>query len=286
MKTRFHVACLLAVGAATSLAQGGLIDFEGFFPSGPSVSYVSDGVTVMFSDPSGVFHLATFGGSFPIDGVLFPGSYNLTVTFSSAVDNVTVGNLITGLYTSEVDVITGMAYDSSNNLLGTKSIADASVAAGVSRFVMISSDKAVNPTSVMGATKRLAELYVQWLHRQTLGGRTKMSMVRFGNVLGSRGSLVPILRRQIAHGGPVTVTHPEMTRYSMTIPEAAALIVQASAFGDEGQVFVLDMGEPVSILELARRDSDARIGAGKDIESQDYGAATGGEDARGALVFG
>lgn len=119
MKTRFHVACLLAVGAATSLAQGGLIDFEGFFPSGPSVSYVSDGVTVMFSDPAGVFHLATFGGSFPIDGVLFPGSYNLTVTFSSAVDNVTVGNLITGLYTSEVDVITGMAYDSSNNLLGT-----------------------------------------------------------------------------------------------------------------------------------------------------------------------
>lgn len=121
MRTRFQVACLLAVGSAASLAQAGLIDFEAPFASGSSVSFVSDGVTVTFSDPAGVFHVPTFGGSFPLDGVLFPGSYNLTVTFSSAVDNVTVGNLITGLYTAEVDVITGMAYDSSNNLLGVVS---------------------------------------------------------------------------------------------------------------------------------------------------------------------
>ncbi|MDX2016587.1 MAG: hypothetical protein SFY95_02970 [Planctomycetota bacterium] len=117
--TRAMIVCLAAAGLSTSAAQAGLIDFETPFASGPSVTFVSDGVSVTFSDPGSVFHVASFGSPFPDDGVLFPGSYNLTVTFSSAVDNVTVGNLVTGLYTSEVDVITGMAYDSSNNLLGT-----------------------------------------------------------------------------------------------------------------------------------------------------------------------
>lgn len=116
---RAFIACLAAAGSAVSSAQAGLIDFETPFPTALSVTWVTDGVAVTFSDPGGVYHVPAFSGPFPIDGVLFPGSYNLTVTFSSAVDNVTVGNLITGLYTYEVDVITGMAYDSSNNLLGT-----------------------------------------------------------------------------------------------------------------------------------------------------------------------
>jgi len=150
-----------------------------------------------------------------------------------------------------------------NNLFGTKAIADAAVAVGAERFVMISSDKAVNPTSVMGATKRLAEIYVAGLAR-SLGAagsgegpvRTRLSMVRFGNVLGSACSVVPIWQAQLAEGGPVTVTDPRMTRYFMTIPEAATLVVQAAAMTDDPRsapVFVLDMGEPVRILDLARR---------------------------------
>ena len=140
-----------------------------------------------------------------------------------------------------------------NNLFGTKSIADASLEAGASRFVMISTDKAVNPTSVMGATKRLAELYVRSLNGH---GASRFCLVRFGNVLGSACSVLPIWAGQIGEGGPVTVTHEAMTRYFMTIPEAAALVVQASALGaadERGGVFVLDMGEPVRIIELAER---------------------------------
>jgi FlaA1/EpsC-like NDP-sugar epimerase len=143
-----------------------------------------------------------------------------------------------------------------NNLFGTKSIADASVAAGVERFVMISSDKAVNPTSVMGATKRLAEMYVGALARQQRAGRSCLSIVRFGNVLGSACSVIPIWTDQIAAGGPITVTDPRMTRYFMTIPEAATLVVQAAAMTNTpgvAPVYVLDMGEPVHILELAVR---------------------------------
>ena len=146
-----------------------------------------------------------------------------------------------------------------NNLFGTRSIADASLACGVERFVMISSDKAVNPTSVMGATKRLAEMYVQALHRKTHAGGaagTVFSMVRFGNVLGSACSVLPIWATQMAEGGPITVTDPRMTRYFMTIHEAASLVIQAAAIDERSQaasVFVLDMGEPVKILELARR---------------------------------
>ena len=144
-----------------------------------------------------------------------------------------------------------------NNVFGTKSIADASVAIGVERFVLISSDKAVNPVNVMGATKRLAEMYVQSLSKMN-GIRTKLSMVRFGNVLGSACSVLPIWADQIAAGRPVTVTDERMTRYFMTIPEAATLVLQAGAMSGmdkqpSGEVFVLDMGEPINIFGLARR---------------------------------
>jgi UDP-N-acetylglucosamine 4,6-dehydratase len=138
-----------------------------------------------------------------------------------------------------------------NNIMGTLHAAQAAMAAGVSTFVLISTDKAVRPTNVMGATKRFAELILQGLAQQ--GKATRFCMVRFGNVLASSGSVVPVFRAQIRHGGPVTVTHPEVTRYFMTIPEAAQLVLQAGAMGQGGDVFVLDMGEPVRILELARK---------------------------------
>lgn len=138
-----------------------------------------------------------------------------------------------------------------NNVIGTMEAAQAAIASQVETFVLVSTDKAVRPTNVMGASKRLAELVCQALasHQDT----TRFCMVRFGNVLGSSGSVVPLFRRQIAAGGPVTVTHPEITRYFMTIPEAAQLVIQAGAMGKGGDVFVLDMGEPVKIAELARR---------------------------------
>ncbi len=135
-----------------------------------------------------------------------------------------------------------------NNVFGTKVVAELAARHGVNTFILVSSDKAVNPSSVMGATKRIAELIVQDL---ALKSKTKYVAVRFGNVLASRGSVVPIWRQQIANGGPVTVTHPEATRYFMLIPEAVQLILQAAALGAGGEVFVLDMGKPVKILDLA-----------------------------------
>jgi FlaA1/EpsC-like NDP-sugar epimerase len=138
-----------------------------------------------------------------------------------------------------------------NNVFGTLHMAQAAATSGTKRFVLISTDKAVRPTNVMGATKRLAELVLQALAGTNPG--TCFSMVRFGNVLGSSGSVVPLFRKQLAAGGPLTVTHEEVTRYFMTIPEAAQLVLQAGAMGQGGDVFVLDMGQPVKIMDLARR---------------------------------
>jgi FlaA1/EpsC-like NDP-sugar epimerase len=137
-----------------------------------------------------------------------------------------------------------------NNTMGTYVAATVSAELGVERFVLVSTDKAVNPTNVMGASKRAAEMALSQLASQ--GHATKFMAVRFGNVLGSSGSVIPKFKEQIARGGPLTVTHPDITRYFMTISEAARLVLQAGAMGETGQVYVLDMGEPVRIVDLAR----------------------------------
>lgn len=160
-----------------------------------------------------------------------------------------------------------------NNIFGTKNVIDACCDCGISRFIMISTDKAVNPTNVMGATKRMTEMYMQ--SRNTKSG-IHMAAVRFGNVLGSNGSVIPIFKEQIKNGGPVTVTHKDIKRYFMTIPEAAQLVLQAGFYANEREIFVLDMGKPVRIWDLA--DKMIRLAGlvpGRDIEIQEIGLRPG-----------
>ena len=165
-----------------------------------------------------------------------------------------------------------------NNVLGTRTVAETAIDFGAERFLMISTDKAVNPSSIMGATKRMAELTVQHLalRQSERGSVTRCACVRFGNVMGSSGSVAPIFLRQIAAGGPVTITHEDMTRYFMTIPSAVQLVLQATTLGSNGEIYMLDMGDPVKITTLARRLIEmSGLRPGQDIKIRFVGMRPG-----------
>jgi UDP-N-acetylglucosamine 4,6-dehydratase len=198
--------------------------------------------------------------------VPFLGSVRNTTRLQHAIDAWQVNTIYHAAAYKHVPLVEfNMVEGVMNNVFGTLNVAQAAVRAGVDNFVLISTDKAVRPTNVMGSTKRLAELVLQALsvearprlwraeNDEPAINRTRFTMVRFGNVLGSSGSVIPLFREQIRQGGPITVTHPEINRYFMTIPEAAQLVIQAGAMGEGGDVFVLDMGEPVNIVDLARK---------------------------------
>ncbi len=162
------------------------------------------------------------------------------------------------------------------NVLGTKIIADLAVKYNANKFVMVSTDKAVNPSNVMGCSKRICEIYVQslakWIEKK--GDKsTQFITTRFGNVLGSNGSVIPLFKEQIKHGGPVTVTHPEIIRYFMTIPEACQLVLEAGAMGKGGEIFIFDMGKPVKILDLAKRM--IRLSGSKNVKIEFTGLRNG-----------
>ena len=164
-----------------------------------------------------------------------------------------------------------------NNIYGTKIIADLSVRYGTRKFVMVSTDKAVNPTNVMGCSKRICEIYVQSLDKAIKDGKVKGSTqfvtTRFGNVLGSNGSVIPIFQEQIQKGGPVTVTHPDIIRFFMLIPEACKLVIEAGTMGKGGEIYVFDMGKPVKIADLAKRM--IRLSGAKDVEIKFTGLRAG-----------